>query len=330
VIPFAALWLALAAGPGAGTVTAGPEGAVALATHRGARTFLFVASVASLSPEVRERLLEPALPEPLPDEAKGPTQTLVAPFQPLGTPFARWSGRRVEGFVGATPVCTKSVSRLWLLGAAAPEAASTALGKAQALARGVVAGELDDRQGACRKAEWFHDPDLGPPRAAGATLPASGDPGGSDEIAGGVARLRVQPEWVRWQEQMKAAHPAPRPKVGEPAPDAGPLPVSWDGQGASGVHFQLGLSAFVAAASASPDCEQHLALLFHVMAGTLPTWPYLSFDSPDGALPKWVVDVGAEWPVVELNGALLARDGDHYSVVQRFPGTPAPACPNAP
>ena len=319
MIPFAALWLALAAGPSAGAPTAGPEGAVAIATHREARTYLFIASVASLSSGVRSRLLEPAVPEPLPDETKGAEQTVVAPFQPLGTPFARWSGRRMAGYQGAKQVCTKSVLRLVLLGE-----------KSGGLAQGVVAGELDDREGACRSADWFHDPELGPPRVADGTLPSNSDPGGSDEIAGGVARLKVQPDWVRWQEAMLAAHPAPKLKVGEAAPDAGPVPVSWDGAGAQGVHFQLGLSAFVAAASASPDCQRHVALLYQVMAATNPIWPYLRFESPAGTLPRWVADVGGSWPVIALDGALLARDGDHYSVVQRFPGTPGPACPPTP
>jgi hypothetical protein len=317
------LWLALAlvASAGAGTPA---EGQIAIAPHRGERTFLYIARISELPPGLRQRLLEPALPQALPAEPGVDSRAVLSPLPPLGTPFARWSGRRVQGFAGQTPVCVKSVRRLVLYGAipgAGGDAEPPPEAMARALAEGVVAGEVSDAEGACRRADWFHDPDLGPLPVADGTSVETSSPAGRDELYGGIGRLRLQPDWVRWQADLLARRRAS---------DAGSGPVSWDGEGARGAHYALGQSPFVAAASTSPDCTRHLALLFHAMNQPILIWPFLSYDSPQGTLPGWVADVGGLWPVAYLDGALLAPEGDHYRVVQRFPGTPTQACPKAP
>lgn len=318
MIGAAALWLVLAAGPGRMT-TPGREGALEIATQRGGKTYLYLADVADLSPALRRRLVEPALPELLPADPGAAARTVIARFQPLGTPFARWPGRRMQGLAGEKPVCTKAIRQVVLLGAVegtqdpAPEAMR------EALAQGVIAGEMDDREGACKRAELFHDPDLGALIVADGTSLQDSSPAGRDEIYGGTGRLRIQPEWLTRQARFQAARP-----------DAGTGPLSWDGAGARGLHYALGTSPFVAAASTSPDCGEHVALLFHAMNKPILIWPFLSFDSPAGSLPRWIADLGELWPVMLLDGALLAPQGDHYSVVQRFPGTPSPRCPEGP
>lgn len=313
------LSLALVTGAGAGSPA---DGQIAIATHRADQTFVFIARVSTLDDGVQKRLLEPALPQALPPEPGLDARTVIAPFQPLGTPFARWSGRRLQGSQGQTPVCVKSVRRLVLFGATLGLADPSKEAMAQALAEGVVAGELSDAEGACRKADWFHDPDLGPVPVADGTSAETSTPAGRDELYGGIGRLRLQPDWVRWQAAFLAER--------GPATDAGTGPVSWDGEGAKGARFALGQSPYVAAASTSPDCTRHLALLFHAMNRPILIWPFLTYDSPRGSLPKWVADVGGPWPWVYLDGALLAPEGDHYFELQRFPGPPAEACPQAP
>lgn len=325
----AAALLAFALGT---TASAGEllDGKVAIATHRGDRTYVFIAAVPDLPADVRGRLLGPALPEAFPAEPDTGARTLLATFQPVGTPFAGWAGRRLQGFLGARAVCVKSVRRLVLLGAVPSAAQPSDEAMAQALAAGVVAGEMDDLEGACRTADWFHDPDLGALPVADATTLDTATPEGRDEILGGVGRLRLQPQWVALQQRFEAAHRPAKVPVGVPPPDAGSAPMSWDGRGAQAVRFPLGASAFVASASASPDCSEHLALLFHAMNRPILIWPFLSLETRTGSLPSWIADVGGLWPVVFLDGKLLGPTGDHYQVLQRFPGTPTPACPHAP
>jgi hypothetical protein len=247
--------------------------------------------------------------------------------QPLGTPFATWAGRTFQGFQGERQVCVKPLGRLVLLGFVPGKDAPTQEAMTAAMQDAVLAGELDDRNGACREARLFHDPELGPLAIATATSLEEATPEGRDELFGGIARLRLQPEWEAAQDAFLKAHaPAPKSPFAPLPPDAGTADQSWDGTGPRAVRFGLGHSPYVAAASHSPGCEVSVAKLFHAMNQPIPFWPSLSFESPAGALPDWVADAGGDWPVLGLEGALWAPEGDRYRVRQRFPGTQNSAC----